>query len=68
LFDPANPDDIASAILTILEDDQLRARMTQSGANIAKVRTPQAYVALVCAALDKFDPIRRCWGRDYKHL
>ena len=68
LFDPANPDDIASAILTILEDDQLRARMTQNGADIAKVRTPQAYVALVCAALDKFDPIRRCWGRDYKHL
>jgi glycosyltransferase involved in cell wall biosynthesis len=68
LFDPTNPDDIASAILTILEDDQLRARMTQNGADIAKVRTPQAYVALVCTALDKFDPIRRCWGRDYKHL
>ena len=68
LFDPANPDDIASAILTILEDDQLRARMTQNGADIAKVRTPQAYVALVCTAFDKFDPIRRCWGRDYKHL
>jgi glycosyltransferase involved in cell wall biosynthesis len=68
LFDPANPDDIASAILTILEDDQLRARMTQKGADIAKVRTPQAYVALVCTAFDKFDPIRRCWGRDYKHL
>jgi glycosyltransferase involved in cell wall biosynthesis len=67
LFDPANPDDIASAILTILEDDQLRRRMAQKGAEIAKMRTPQAYVAQVCDTLDKFEHIRCCWGRDYNH-
>jgi glycosyltransferase involved in cell wall biosynthesis len=65
LFDPANPDDIASAILTISKDVQLRQRMVQRGAELIKMRTPQAYVGQVCDILDKFASIRRCWGCDY---
>jgi len=67
LFDPADPEDLVSAILTISQDQQLRARMVQKGAEIAKTRTPQAYVEQVCKILDKFAPIRRCWGHEYKH-
>ena len=67
LFDPAEPEDLVSAILTISQDQQLRARMVQKGAEIAKTRTPQAYVEQVCKILDKFAPIRRCWGHEYKH-
>jgi glycosyltransferase involved in cell wall biosynthesis len=67
LFDPADPEDLVSAILTISRDQQLRARMVQKGAEIAKTRTPQAYVEQVCKILDKFAPIRRCWGHEYKH-
>jgi glycosyltransferase involved in cell wall biosynthesis len=67
LFDPADPDDLASAILTISQDQQLRARMIQKGAELAKARTPQAYVEQVCKIFDQFAPIRRCWGHGYKH-
>ena len=66
LFDPADPEDLVSAILTISQDQQLRARMVQKGAEIAKTRTPQAYVEQVYKILDKFAPIRRCWGHEYK--
>jgi glycosyltransferase involved in cell wall biosynthesis len=67
LFDPADPDDIASTIFTIWQDKQLRARMVHKGAELARMRTPQAYVARVCNILDKFAAIRRCWGHDYQH-
>ena len=66
-FDPTDPEELVSAILTISQDQQLRARMVQKGAEIAKTRTPQAYVEQVCKILDKFAPIRRCWGHEYKH-
>ena len=67
LFDPTDPEDLVSAILTVSQDPELRARMVQKGAEIAKLRTPQAYVEQVCQLLDKFAPIRRCWGHEYKH-
>jgi glycosyltransferase involved in cell wall biosynthesis len=67
LFNPADPEELASAILTISQDPQLRARMIQKGTEIAKARTPEAYVEQVCKIFDKFVPIRRCWGQGYKH-
>jgi glycosyltransferase involved in cell wall biosynthesis len=67
LFDPADPDDIASTIFTIWQDKQLRARMVHKGAEVARMRTPQAYVARVCDILDNFAVIRHCWGHDYQH-
>jgi glycosyltransferase involved in cell wall biosynthesis len=66
LFDPANPEDLASAIVAISENQELRERIVQKGAEIAKTRTPQAYVEQVCKILDKFAAIRRCWGHEYK--
>jgi glycosyltransferase involved in cell wall biosynthesis len=65
-FEPADPEDLASAILTLSQDQQMRARMIQKGAEIAKMRTPQSYVAQICEIIDKFATIRRCWGYDYK--
>jgi glycosyltransferase involved in cell wall biosynthesis len=67
LFEPADPEDLASAILTLSQDEQMRGRMIQKGAEIAKMRTPQAYVGQVCEIIDKFATIRRCWGHNYKH-
>jgi glycosyltransferase involved in cell wall biosynthesis len=67
LFDPANPEELASAILTISRDQKMRERMIKRGGEIAKSRTPQAYVERVCKILDRFEPIRRCWGHDYEH-
>ena len=67
LFDPADPEDLASAIVAISENQELRERIVQKGAEIAEMRTPQAYVENVCKILDKFELIRRCWGHDYQH-
>jgi glycosyltransferase involved in cell wall biosynthesis len=67
LFDPADPEGLASAILTMSQDQQLRAKLIQKGAEIAKTRTPQAYVEQVCKIFDQFAAIRRCWGHEYKH-
>src|SRR5262249_16674925 len=67
LFDPADPEDLVSAILTISQDQQLRARMVQKGAEIAKTRTPQAYVEQVCKISDKLAASRACWVHEYKH-
>jgi glycosyltransferase involved in cell wall biosynthesis len=67
LFDPADPENLVSAILTISQDQQLRARMIKKGAEIASTRTPRAYVEQVSNLLDKFAPIRSCWPHEYKH-
>jgi glycosyltransferase involved in cell wall biosynthesis len=66
-FEPSDPQDLASAILTLLHDRQMRAQMVRKGSEIAKMRTPQSYVDQVCSILDNFASVRRCWGRDYKH-
>lgn len=68
LFDPADPADIARAILTVHRDAGLRAELIRRGKEIASARSPRAYVEQICRILDDFEPIRRCWGRHYSHL
>lgn len=67
LFDPSNPSDIAATIQSVCQNPQLRAQLISKGNEIAKVRTPQAYIATLCSYLYKFDAIRRCWGASYQH-
>jgi glycosyltransferase involved in cell wall biosynthesis len=62
LFNPADPVDIARAILNVYRDLRLRAQLVQRGKEIASARSPQAYVEQICRILDAFAPIRRCWG------
>jgi glycosyltransferase involved in cell wall biosynthesis len=66
-FEPTDPQDLASAIFTLSQDQQMRERMVEKGLQIARMRTPQSYVDQVCRILDEFARIRRCWGHDYKH-
>jgi glycosyltransferase involved in cell wall biosynthesis len=67
LFNPTDPEDLAAAIFSISHDHNLRARLIQNGKEIATRRTSQAYIEQVCNILDDFEPIRRCWGHNYKH-
>jgi glycosyltransferase involved in cell wall biosynthesis len=67
LFDPADPADIARAILTVHRDRRLRAELVRRGKEIVSARSPQAYVEQICRIFDDFVPIRRCWGRHYLH-
>ena len=67
LFDPADPADIARAILTVHGDRRLRAELIKRGRGVASARSPRAYVEQICCVLDDFTAIRRCWGRHYQH-
>jgi len=67
LFDPADPADIARAILTVHGDRRLRAELIKRGREVASARSPRAYVEQICCVLDDFTAIRRCWGRHYQH-
>jgi glycosyltransferase involved in cell wall biosynthesis len=62
LFNPADPADIARAIMNMYRDLRLRAELVQRGKEIARARSPQAYVEQICQILDALAPIRRCWG------
>lgn len=66
LFEPADPADIARAILTLHRDRRLRAELIQRGREIVSLRSPHAYVEQICCILDDFVAIRRCWGRNYQ--
>lgn len=67
LFDPSDPSDIAATIENLSRNPGLRAALIDKGFEIAKVRTPQAYIATVGSFLDRFEAIRRCWGASYQH-
>jgi glycosyltransferase involved in cell wall biosynthesis len=67
LFDPADPADIADKILALKSDAALRKRLMEEGARIARLRTPEGYIARIDEILDGFAAIRRCWGSDYRH-
>jgi Glycosyl transferases group 1 len=66
LFDPSDPSDIASKIKDLCHKPGLRKQMIAKGREIAKVRTPEAYIATLCSFLDNFERIRRCWGATYQ--
>jgi glycosyltransferase involved in cell wall biosynthesis len=68
LFNPSDPSDIAVKIQHVCRKPALRAQMISIGNEIAKLRTSQAYIAALCAFLDRFEAIRRCWGAAYQHL
>jgi len=68
LFNPADPADIAQAILAVHDDAGLRSELIRRGREVVATRSPRAYVEQICRILDDFEPIRRCWGRHYSHL
>ncbi len=67
LFEPSDPSDIAAKIESLYRMPSLRAQLIGSGNEIAKNRTPQAFIATLCAFLDRFESFRRCWGGIYYH-
>jgi glycosyltransferase involved in cell wall biosynthesis len=67
LFDPCVPADMAAKIALLHRRPRLRAQLIRKGSDIAKRRTPRAYIAALCSHLDRFEAIRRCWGAAYEH-
>jgi len=58
---PGDPEDIARAILDVVQDADLRRRMIADGQRRAMRFTPADYVQGVLAFLDEFAAVRRCW-------
>ncbi len=52
-----------------LEDASLRTKLIESGRALVQTRTPDEYLRLVTAALDRFAHTRRLWaaGNSYRH-
>jgi glycosyltransferase involved in cell wall biosynthesis len=59
--DPRDPDRIAAAIRSLHGNDGLRRALTVRGRARAEQWTAKEFVRGVFAALDEFEPVRRCW-------
>ena len=59
--DPRNPAEIAAAIKQLHDDDNLRSSLIDKGRARAERWTATEFVRGVFAALDEFEPVRRCW-------
>jgi len=62
LFNPEDPNELASAILRILEDESLRATLVKRGKHRVGNWTVKNYVHEVVNILDEFEQVRTCWG------
>ena len=47
LFDPTDPTDIADKVVAVGSDPELRKKLTEEGAKIAQLRTPERYIAQI---------------------
>ncbi len=61
-FDPMKPDDIAQAVISVVRDSNVRAKLVESGKRIAETRTPKAYVESLIGVFDEFASVRRLWA------
>lgn len=61
LVDPRNPAEIAAAIKSLHDNDSLRSTLVEQGRARAERWTATEFVRGVFAALDEFEPVRRCW-------
>jgi len=62
LVDPKNPDDIASAIKLLHDNETIRKTLVRRGKDRSLKFTGPDYVKGVFKILDDFESIRNCWG------
>ncbi|MFM6004329.1 MAG: glycosyltransferase, partial [Sphaerospermopsis kisseleviana] len=61
LVDPKKPEDIASAIKLLWEDNSLRQNLIARGLARSQKWTVEDYAKQIFAVIDEFEAIRRCW-------
>ncbi len=59
--DPTSPEQIAEAVMQLVNENGLREKLINAGKKIAQARTPQGFVENALAFLDRFEAVRRCW-------
>lgn len=60
-FDPKNFNAIVDSVLKLLNDEKLRSDYILKGKERASKFNSSDYAAKIIAALDEFEPIRKCW-------
>ncbi|HEU4765944.1 MAG TPA: glycosyltransferase family 1 protein [Pyrinomonadaceae bacterium] len=60
--DPRKPSEIAGAVQTLHGNESLRHTLIEQGRARAERWTAKDFVRGVFAALDEFEPVRRCWS------
>lgn len=66
LFDPKDPQSIATAVQRIVEDAGLSADLRRRGLERAASWTSADYVSKMRVFFDDFEAVRRCWDPEYK--
>jgi glycosyltransferase involved in cell wall biosynthesis len=61
LVDPKQPEEIALAVKSLLEDAALRQNLIEAGSLRAKQWKADDYIREIFSVLDDFEAIRRCW-------
>jgi glycosyltransferase involved in cell wall biosynthesis len=61
LVDPKQPEEIAIAVKSLLEDADLRQNLIEAGSLRAKQWMADDYIREIFSVLDDFEAIRRCW-------
>lgn len=61
LADPKQPEEIAFAINSLVEDATLRQNIIASGLKRANQWTTKDYIKEIFSTIDDFEAIRRCW-------
>ncbi len=59
--DPRDPSEIAAAVKTLSDNESMRRTLVEQGRARAEKWTAKEFVRGVFAALDEFEPVRRCW-------
>lgn len=68
LFDPKNENDLAQAVLKLINDKKLRDVLIEKGKERVNLFTVDKYLESVINLIDEFELFRRCWetGSQYK--
>ena len=62
LVDPRDDRSIAAGIKSLCDNPDERRERAEGGRQIAMLNTREQYMRNICAILDEFESIRRCWA------
>lgn len=60
-FDPKDPESIATAIITLYRNPDIRDALIENGLELAKERPSKKTAASIFKLVDEFENVRRCW-------
>jgi len=62
LVNPSTPQEIAQAVMALVNNENLKNELVNKGKKIAQERSGKAFAQKFFNMLDEFEPLRNCWG------